>query len=113
MVGRSVVAAVDIDLGVVSFVDESAHVFDFSVVPWGFHELTSVPHCLSCIGIVFNSLLVVISGLGQRFRVMRSWRVLLVHSRRTQSHLYLVCVGYGPVTTSMLNPVLKGGESIF
>jgi hypothetical protein len=55
MVGRSVVAATDIDLGVVSFVDESAHVFGFAVVPWDFHKLTSVPHCLSCIGIVFNS----------------------------------------------------------
>jgi hypothetical protein len=72
MVGRSVVAAVDIDLGVVSFVEESAHVFDFAVVPWDFYELTSVPHCLSFIGIVFNSWLVVISGLGQRLRVMRS-----------------------------------------
>jgi hypothetical protein len=55
MVGRSVVAAVDIDLGAVSFVEESAHVFDFAVVPWDFHELTSVPHYLSCIGIVFIS----------------------------------------------------------
>jgi hypothetical protein len=54
MVGRYVVAAVDIDLGVVSFVDKSAHVFDFAVVPWDLHELTLVPHCLSCIGIVFN-----------------------------------------------------------
>jgi hypothetical protein len=44
MVGRSVVAAVDIDLGVVSVVDESAHVFHFDVVPWDFHELTPVPH---------------------------------------------------------------------
>jgi hypothetical protein len=55
MVGRSVVAAVDIDLGVVSFVDESAHAFDVAVVPWDFHKLTPVTHCLSCIGIVFNS----------------------------------------------------------
>jgi hypothetical protein len=55
MLDRSAVAAVDIDLGVVSFVDENAHVFDFVVGPWNFHELTSVPHCLSCIGIVFNS----------------------------------------------------------
>jgi hypothetical protein len=71
MVDRSVVAAVDIDLGVVSFVEESAHVFDFVVVPWDFHELMSVTHCLLCIGIVFNSWLVVISGLGQILRVMR------------------------------------------
>jgi hypothetical protein len=55
MMGQSSVAAVDIDLGVVSFVDESANVFDFAVVPWDFHELMSVPHFLSCIGIVFNS----------------------------------------------------------
>jgi hypothetical protein len=67
--GGSVVAAVDVDLGIVSFVKESAHVFDFAVVPWNFHELTSVTHCLSCIGIVFTSWLVVISGLGQRLRV--------------------------------------------
>jgi hypothetical protein len=55
MLGRYDVAAVDIDLGVVSFVDESVYVFDFAVVPWDFHELMSVPHCLSCIGIVFKS----------------------------------------------------------
>jgi hypothetical protein len=72
MVDRYIVAAVDIDLGVVSFVEDSAHVFDFAAVPWDFHELRSVPHLLSCIGIVFNSLLVVIYGLGQRLRVMRS-----------------------------------------
>jgi hypothetical protein len=55
MLDRSDVDAVDIDLGVVSFVDESTHVFNFVVVPWDFHELTYVPHYLSCIGIVFNS----------------------------------------------------------
>jgi hypothetical protein len=55
MLDRSDVPAVDIDLGVVSFVDEPAHVFGFVMVPWDFHELTYVPHCLSCIGIVFNS----------------------------------------------------------
>jgi hypothetical protein len=37
MLDQSDVAAVDIDLGVVSFVDEYVHVFDFSVVPWDFH----------------------------------------------------------------------------
>jgi hypothetical protein len=113
MVVQYVVAAVDIDLGVVSFVEESAHVFDFAVVPWDFHELTSLPHCLSCIGIVFNSWLVVISGLGQRLCVIRSLRVLLVHSRRMQSHPYLVSVVDGPCTTIMLNPVLNEGEPIF
>jgi hypothetical protein len=56
----------------VSFVEESAHFFDCAVVPWDFHELMSVPHCYSCIGIVFNSWLVVISGLGQILCVMRS-----------------------------------------
>jgi hypothetical protein len=55
MLDRSAVAVVDIDLGVVSFVDESAHVFNFAVVAWDLHELPYVPHCLSCIGIVFNS----------------------------------------------------------
>jgi hypothetical protein len=55
MLDRSAVAAVDIDLGVVSFVDESSHVFGFVMVPWDFHELKSLPHCLSCIGIVFNA----------------------------------------------------------
>jgi hypothetical protein len=72
MVDRSIVSAVDIYLGVVSFVEDSAHVFDFAAVPWEFHELSSVPHGLSCIGIVFNSWLVVISGVGQRLHVMRS-----------------------------------------
>jgi hypothetical protein len=113
MVDRSIVAAVDIDLGVVSFVEKSAHVFVFAVVPWEFHELRSVPHFLSCIGIVFNYWLVVISGLGQRLRVIRSRRVLLVHLRRMQSHPYLMSVVDGPRTMIMLNPVLNGGESIF
>jgi hypothetical protein len=54
MLDQSAVAAVDIDLGVVSFVDESAHVFGFVMVPWDFHELTYVSHYLSCICIVFN-----------------------------------------------------------
>jgi hypothetical protein len=54
MLDRSSVAAFDIDLGVVSFVDESSQVFDFAVVVWAFHQLPSVPHFFSCIGIVFN-----------------------------------------------------------
>jgi hypothetical protein len=66
------VAAVDIYLGVVSFAEDSVHVFDFSAAPWDIHKLSSVPHGLSCIGIVFNSWLVAISGLSQRLRVMRS-----------------------------------------
>jgi hypothetical protein len=76
---RSAVAAVDIDLGVVCFVDESGQGFTFAVFLVVFHELLSVSHCLSSIGIVFNSWLVVVSGLGQRLRVIRSWRVMLVH----------------------------------
>jgi hypothetical protein len=72
MVDGSIVAAVDIDLRVVSFVEDSDHVFDFAAVPWDFHELSLVPHGLSCIGIVFNSWLVLISGLGQILCVMRS-----------------------------------------
>jgi hypothetical protein len=72
MVDRSIVAAVHIDLGVVSFAERSAHVFDVAAVPWNLHESSSVPHVLSCIGIVFNSWLVAISGLGQRLRVTRS-----------------------------------------
>jgi hypothetical protein len=55
MLDRSALAAGNIDLGVVSFVDESSQVFDFAVISWDFHELSYVPHSLSCIGIVFNS----------------------------------------------------------
>jgi hypothetical protein len=66
------VAAVEIDLGVVSFVEESPHVFDFVDVPWDLHECIAVPHGLSRVGIVFNSWVVAISGLGHRLRVMRS-----------------------------------------
>jgi hypothetical protein len=66
------VAAVDIDLEVVSFAQHSAHVLDFAAVPWDLHELSLVPHGLSCPGIVFNYWLVAIYGLGQRLCVMRS-----------------------------------------
>jgi hypothetical protein len=66
------VAAVEIDLRVVSLVEDSAHVFDFSAVPWDIHEFIAEPHGLSCIGIVLNSWLVAISGLGHRLRVMIS-----------------------------------------
>jgi hypothetical protein len=59
----SAVAAVDIDLGVVCFVDESGQGFTFAVFFMVFHEFPSVTHFLSCIGIVFNSWLVVVSGL--------------------------------------------------
>jgi hypothetical protein len=66
------VASVEIDLGALSFAEDSAHVFYFAAVPWDLHELISVPRGLSCIGIVFNSWFVAISGLGHRLRVMRS-----------------------------------------
>jgi hypothetical protein len=55
MLDRSAVAAVDIDLRVVCFVDEYGQGFIFALVVLDFHELPSVPHCLSCIGIVFIS----------------------------------------------------------
>jgi hypothetical protein len=55
------VAGVDVDLGAVNFAEDSAHGFDFAALPWGLHELSSVSHGLSCIGIVFNSWYVAIS----------------------------------------------------
>jgi hypothetical protein len=60
MEDRSMAVAVEIDHGVVSFAEASAHVFDVVAFPWDLHELSSVPHGLSCIGIVFNSWSVVI-----------------------------------------------------
>jgi hypothetical protein len=55
MLYRSAVVAVGIDLGVVCFVDESDQGFVFTGVVLDFQEFPPVPHCLSCIGIVFNS----------------------------------------------------------
>jgi hypothetical protein len=55
MLERYAVVAVDIDLGVVCFVGESGQGFVFAVVVLDFHELPYVPHCLSYIGILFNS----------------------------------------------------------
>jgi hypothetical protein len=66
------VAAVEIDLRVVSFVEDSPHALDSVAIPWDLHEFSAVPHGLSCMGIVFNSWLVTIYGLGHRLRVMRS-----------------------------------------
>jgi hypothetical protein len=63
---RSAVVAVDIDLGVVFFVDESCQVFAFAVYLVVFQELLSVPYLFSCIGIVFSSWLLFVSGLCQR-----------------------------------------------
>jgi hypothetical protein len=109
---RSAVAAVDIDLGVVCFADESIQGFTFAVFLLVFHEVLYVPHCVSCIGIVLKSWLMVVSGLSQRFRLMPSWGGVLVHSRRVHIHPYFFCCFAGPITMSTLNPVLKGGESI-
>jgi hypothetical protein len=72
MVDRSMVVAVYIDIGVVSFAEASAHYFNVVAFPWDLQELSPVPHGFSCIGIVFNSWLVVISGLGHRLCVIRS-----------------------------------------
>jgi hypothetical protein len=47
MLDRYAVAAVDIDLGVVCFVDESGQGFVFAVGVLDFQELPYVPHCLS------------------------------------------------------------------
>jgi hypothetical protein len=55
MLDQSTVATVDIDLGIVCFVDESGQGFVFGLVVLDLHELPYVPHCLSCIGIVSNS----------------------------------------------------------
>jgi hypothetical protein len=55
MLEQYAVAAVDIDLGVVCFVDESGEGFTFTVVVLDFHEFPSVHHCLSFTGIMFNS----------------------------------------------------------
>jgi hypothetical protein len=70
MVGRSAVAAVEID-GVVNLADE-IHYFVLSESPFDFHVFVSVPHWLSCMGIVLSSCPVLISGLGQRLRERRS-----------------------------------------
>jgi hypothetical protein len=54
---RSAVVAIyiDIDIGVVCFVDDSGQFFAFTVLFVVFQELFSVSHCMSCIGIVFSS----------------------------------------------------------
>jgi hypothetical protein len=112
MSDRSAVVTVEIDLGVVCFVDESGHclAFDVSlVVP---QELLSVANLFSCIGIMLSSWLLFFSGLGQRLRVIRSWRVMFVHSRRVHSQPYCVCTFDGLDTTFMLKPIWNGAESI-
>jgi hypothetical protein len=59
MLNQSAVVVVGIDLGVVSFVEESVQGFVFAVF---YVPRIAVSHCLSCIGIVFNSWLVVVFG---------------------------------------------------
>jgi hypothetical protein len=93
-------------------VDESGQGFDFAVSLVVLKGLLSIDHLCSCICIVFSSWLLFVSGLGQRFRVTRSWHVMFVHSRRVHIQSYFVCSFVGTVTTCMLNPVWKGGESI-
>jgi hypothetical protein len=51
---------VDIDIGVVCFVDESCQVFAFAVSLVVFQELLSVRCFISCIGILFSSWLLVV-----------------------------------------------------
>jgi hypothetical protein len=72
MFDRSAVVAVEIDLGVVCFVDESGHYFALAVSLVVPQELLSVAHLFSCIGIVLSSWLLFVSGLGERLRVIRS-----------------------------------------
>jgi hypothetical protein len=66
------VAAVEIDLRVVIFVEDSSDDLDFVAVPWDLHEFIAVPHGFLCMGIVFNSWVVAISGFGHRLHVTRS-----------------------------------------
>jgi hypothetical protein len=50
------------DLGIVCFVDESGQFFAIAIFLVVFQELFSVPHCLTCIGILFSSWLLVVGG---------------------------------------------------
>jgi hypothetical protein len=102
---RSTAVAVEIDLGVVCFVNESGHGFTFAVSLVVFQEFLSIAHLFSCIGIVLSSWLLLVSGLGQRLGVIRSWCVMFVHSRRVHSQPYFVCAFGGPVTTCMSTPI--------
>jgi hypothetical protein len=62
--------AVEIDLGVVCFVDESGHIFAFAISLEVPQELLYVPHFFSCIGIVLTSWLLFVSGLGQSLQII-------------------------------------------
>jgi hypothetical protein len=57
---------VEIDLGVVCFVDESGHCLTFAVSLVVPQELLSVAHLFSCMSIALRSYLFFVSGLGQR-----------------------------------------------
>jgi hypothetical protein len=71
MVVWSVVAVVEIDLGVVNLGDEAPHDLVLSEAPWDIHVFVVLPHWLACMGIVLSSCPVLISGLGQRLRDRR------------------------------------------
>jgi hypothetical protein len=67
MFDQSAVVAVEIDLGVVCFVDESCHCFAFAVSLVLPQALLSVANLFSCMGIFLSSWLLFVYGLGQRF----------------------------------------------
>jgi hypothetical protein len=112
MFGQSAVVAFEIDLGVVCLVDASCRCFAFASLLVFTHEFLSIALLFSCMGILLSPWLLFVSGLGHRFRVIRSWRVLLVHLRRVHSQPYFVCSGVGPVTIFMLKTVWIGAEWI-
>jgi hypothetical protein len=66
MFDRSAVVAVEINLGVVSFVDESGHCLAFAVALVLHQDLLSVVHFFSCVGTVLRSWLLFVSSLDQR-----------------------------------------------
>jgi hypothetical protein len=111
MFDRWAIVAVEIDLGVVCFVDESGHCLAFAVFLVLPQELLSVAHLFSCMVIVLSSWLLFVSGEGQILRVIISWCVLFVHSRRVHSQLYFACTFVGPETNFMLKPIWNGAES--
>jgi hypothetical protein len=112
MFDRSAVVAIETDLGVVCFADESGHCLTFAVSLVVTQELLSVAHLFSWIDIMLNSWLLFVSGLGQRLQVIKSWRVLFVHLRTVHNQPYFVCTFVGPNTTFMLKPIWNGAESI-
>jgi hypothetical protein len=107
---RVVVVAVDIDLGVVCFVDDYGQGLPLLYLWWCSNSCSLLPTNFRA--------MVLCSVLGCLFmvyakdcEVIRSWRVIFVHSRRVLRKPYFVCVFVGPVTTCMLY-LVKGGESV-